>query len=450
MSDVAVARPIDEVAGAAHLAGVLVDVFTPTVQAVHRGVAHRVFSTLGPVAAPIRTLHDAISDVAYTSVRAGAQIVGTLSGIGLGLTARGVDRTPITSNPRGALAVAFFNGLLGDVLDGRAEDLVVRPTLTRLAVSGVRSGVGLTDGSATDRVVVFVHGLAETPVGWTWWSDAAAPYGARLHSHGWTSVDFTYNTGRSVAESGAALASQLADLVASWPVPVSELALIGHSMGGLVVHAACSAGLHDGIQDVPVGAAPELDGAGVGSSWVDQVAHVITLGAPHSGSWLANAAHWCSAVAATRPETLGISTFLEVRSQGIRDLTDVQKLQPNPVHRTGTQAAAGSGCAPVGSDAAESDLAARMPNALHAFVTAAAASPIDSIVGDGLVRRSSASAPATERNNVIVRHHAGVGHIRLLNHHAVGDDLEAWMARRTPSIDSAAIAASADGRSAVG
>ncbi len=407
MTGVAVPRVTDEVAGAAHLAGALVDVFTPTVQAVHNGVAHRVFTTLGPIAAPFRTLHDAISDVAYTSVRAGAQIAGTLTGIGLGTTAGGVERRPITQHPRGALAVAFFNGLLGHHLDGRVDDLVVRPRLTRT------SGGERADGDSnswhasepvTDRVVVFVHGLAETPVGWTWWSDAAEPYAIRLLGHGWTPVDFTYSTGRSVAESGAALAAQLADLVAGWPVPVSELALIGHSMGGLVVHEACAAGL---------GADAE--------SWVEQVAHVVTLGAPHAGSWLANAAHWGSAIAARRPETLGISTFLEVRSRGIRDLTGALIRWPDADDR------------PAPGDAALGDLAARMPNAQHAFVTAAAASPIDAFIGDGLVHRSSASAPATERQNVVVRHHSGVGHIRLLNHAAVGDDLEAWMSLRRSS-----------------
>lgn len=462
MPGVPALRPTDEVAGAAHLAGTLVDVFTPTVQAVHAGVAHRVFHTLGPASTPIRTLHDAIAELAYTSVRSGAQIVGTLSGIGLALTAGGGERTPITRHPRGALAVAFVNGLLGDQLDGRVDDLVVRPQLVR---SAAPSGVEVSTrrhhhDSVTDRVVVFVHGLAETPVGWTWWSDATRPYAERLAGHGWTPIDFTYSTGRSVAESGAFLAAQLAELVADWPVPVSELALIGHSMGGLVVHEACATGMAAECRS-PIGPLgrrghEHLVAGGAGTdpnatsgSWVDQVAHVVTLGAPHSGSWLANLAHRGSTAAARRPETRGISTFLELRSRGIRDLTDDLVRWPGQVDgsagvsgiaahvdaalvdrvlvdRVLVDAAPTELAAPV-------DLAARMPNAQHSFVTAAAPRPIDALVGDGLVHRSSASAPASDRDNVVVRHHRGIGHIRLLNHGAVGDDLEVWMSPRRGS-----------------
>ena len=46
------------------------------------------------------------------------------------------------------------------------------------------------------------------------------------------------NSGLSVRTNGAALAALLESLVAQWPTGVTEVALIGHSMGGLVIRAA--------------------------------------------------------------------------------------------------------------------------------------------------------------------------------------------------------------------
>lgn len=374
-------RVVDEVAGAARLVGALVDGLAGPVQETHRGIASRVFRSIGPVAAPVRVAHDAVAGVAYGSVRVGARVAGGVAGAGLGLTARGRDRRPISATPRGALALAFADGLLGDWLDGRADDLVVRPAATVAP-----------HGEPTDRVVVFLHGLAETPVAWSWWADTTPPYAVRLAEHGWTAVDVTYGTGRPVAESGAALAALLADLLDEWPEPVSELALVGHSMGGLVARAACAAGLD---------AAPS-------TRWVDRAHHVVTLGTPHAGSWLARAAHRGSAAAARLPETRGLATFLDLRSPGIRDLTRGQV-----------------------DDLA---LADRMPHARHAFVTAGLAAPFHVLVGDGLVHRASAAAPASDHPNVVVRHHPGVGHLRLLNHPAVGDDLVGWLGPRRAEV----------------
>ena len=94
--------------------------------------------------------------------------------------------------------------------------------------------------------IVFLHGLA----GWegSWWGrhrDGEVPrsYGDELHeSLGVTPLYVRYNTGRRIADNGADLAETLDRLVAAWPVPPTSLTLVGHSMGGLVIRAACHAG----------------------------------------------------------------------------------------------------------------------------------------------------------------------------------------------------------------
>jgi pimeloyl-ACP methyl ester carboxylesterase len=41
-----------------------------------------------------------------------------------------------------------------------------------------------------------------------------------------------------IADNGNELVGLLDELVAGWPVPVTEIVLIGHSMGGLVARSA--------------------------------------------------------------------------------------------------------------------------------------------------------------------------------------------------------------------
>ncbi len=423
------APAVDEVAGAARLVGALVDTLTGPIEETHRGVAGRVFGALGPIGAPVRIAHDAMAGLAYGTVRGGGRLAGAAAGAALALSARGRDRRPISAHPLGAQALAFGSGLLGDWMDGRTDDLVVRSACTqhgRVLPSEPAAHVADRD-DPTDRLVLLVHGLAETTAAWGWWSedDEGRPvptYAERLCAEGWTPLEVTYNTGQPVARSGAELAELVAALVAVWPTPVQEVALVGHSMGGLVAGAACHHGL------------------GTGAGWTELVTHVVSLGTPHAGSWLARGAHALSATAARQPETRGLATFLDLRSEGIRDLT--RGWRPTAL----TPIAASPDDVATAADAADDveteeilTLAALLPAAQHAFVASSLGTPghpLTRLFGDGLVHPRSATAPARaarEAPNVVTRHHPGVGHLRLVHHPAVGDDLVAWMAPRRPT-----------------
>ena len=89
-------------------------------------------------------------------------------------------------------------------------------------------------------------------------------------------------------------------LVAAWPVPVTEIALVGHSMGGLVARSACHYG---------------ADG-----DWVRAVRDVVMLGAPHHGAPLELAANAATAALSLLPETRALARPLRARSVGVKDL----------------------------------------------------------------------------------------------------------------------------------
>ncbi|MCW2968349.1 MAG: hypothetical protein JWM71_2121, partial [Solirubrobacteraceae bacterium] len=298
------------------------------------------------------------------------------------------------SSPRGSLALGVINGLIGDQLarDGNALDVGLD-----LRVAGER----------TPRVAVFLHGLMETDRSWA--LGGRATYGERLAADlGYTPVYVRYNTGRHISENGAALAAGLGELLGGWPVTIESVALVGHSMGGLVARSAC----HQAVaQD---------------AAWVADVRHLVSLGTPHMGAPLAQAAHWLSATLNRLPESRAFSAWLRRRSAGIRDLQQGSLVDEDWRDRD-PEALRGVACAEV----------PLLPGATHCFVSATLSRepshPLGRLLGDVLVLAPSASGRSRTRRLGFAdedgRHLGGTHHLALLNHPAVYDQLREWLAR---------------------
>lgn len=208
-------------------------------------------------------------------------------------------------------AVSMVNGFFGDFLHERQNGLAIdmafyernRPMpLTREAFLALQP-------QATDRLCVFVHGLGCHEGIWTFPDPAdparATSYGAQLHVElGYTSLFLRYNTGRPIGVNGQTLTALLDELVTCYPLPIKELVLIGHSMGGLVLRSAC------------------FYGAEHNHAWVQQVSRVFYLGSPHDGADLERLAHATATTleAVPNPITWIVGRFLNQRSQGVKDL----------------------------------------------------------------------------------------------------------------------------------
>jgi pimeloyl-ACP methyl ester carboxylesterase len=326
------------------------------VQGVHRAVAGR--TPAGPV-------HHAIAEGVYGALRGAGRAAGAATGVAL--EAAGV-REP-TSTGRGAAVVGALNGLLGDRLEEEGSELA-------LAMGWYPPPPG-DPAAATSRLAVFIHGLGESETAWR--LGGRSPYGERLSSDlGHTPLYLRYNTGLPVAENGRRLSELLEEAVDAWPVAVEEIVLVGHSMGGLVGRHACRT-------------------AGEARArWVSSVTHVVCLGAPIGGAPLAKAVQGASAALARVAETEPFARFLDLRSEGIRDLCLTCEAPEHP------GAGAHYACATI---------------------TARADHPLGWAIGDLLVRQASASAGSAE-----ARHFGGRHHFQLLNDREVYDALVTWLA----------------------
>jgi pimeloyl-ACP methyl ester carboxylesterase len=261
------------------------------VQGMHRAISGRWFSALGVAGEPLRHAHDLATDTVYGVVRIG------LTAIGLGIDLAAPGKRPSTGT-----AQSVVNGLWGDSLEHHEQ---------RLAITmGVRDRQGnlvdLTTNAgiphATGRPVILVHGWAETERCWQRSGDAPALLERLDDDPGLTAVAVRYNTGLRVSDNGTHLAELLDGLVRRWPVPIESIALVGHSMGGLVIRSACEAGIDSG------------------SEWVSLVSDVVTLGTPHRGSPIEKAVNVAAWGLRFAPETRPLAHYLNGRSGGVKDL----------------------------------------------------------------------------------------------------------------------------------
>ena len=402
-------RP-DEARALGDLAGEAAAGIAGQAREVHAGIARRVFGALrvlGPAAEPARILHDGISAGAYEAARAltGAIVRGGAAAVSLTRT----DEDPsISEGVPGRLAVGAINGMWGDRLHSRRSVLETPMAVRRHGrdVPVDRASLAAAFPDAAPRIAVFTHGLCETEDAWRLNERRSVPYGDRLQAElGYTPVYIRYNSGRHISHNGRRLAELLDDLVGQWPVEVAEVALIGHSMGGLVARGACHY------------AAP--------GGWRERVRHVFMLGSPHKGAPLELGANALCHASSLAPELRPFAAPIRNRAVGVKDLgygyvVDEDWLGHDP-------------------DAFWSNTGTVVPfleTANHYFVSATLTrdpdAPAGRLLGDLLVLRASAWAQERrgERLQFPVDHYSHLGgatHFDLLNHPAVYGQIRRWL-----------------------
>ncbi len=289
------------------------DLVVGSIREVHHSVAGRIYGVGDRVAggtALSHRLHDGISKAVYCGISAGLKG----SAWSLKRASRAGVGPDLDDTPHGRFVRAAVNGLIGDRLHAEgspfAFDAGVRVGGRDVTLD--RAGIAGAFPTASPDLVVFVHGLSENEA---YWNRVARPrtqerqrrpyrrsYGDRLVEHGWSPVYLRVNSGLPIAHNGAGVAALLDRVVAHWPTDVRRIALIGHSMGGLILRAAC---------------AVTTDSE---SPWTDLVTDVVTLGSPHLGAPLERVVNKGVRYLGLLPEAAPLGRILEYRSVGILDL----------------------------------------------------------------------------------------------------------------------------------
>ncbi len=362
----------NDVRGAARLVADLVRVVAGGVATTERAVADRVFSSLGPLPGPVRPMHHAVAGVTGAGIQGISGLVGAVAGV-VATLAPAPSRT-LDGSVVGSGVVAALNGILGAQLAGN-PDLELRLSLRRDGRDLHPGDLASAHPDAGGHLVVLVPGLVETEHAWRYRRSRDVPadpdYGARLHADlGATPLYVRCHTGRPVARNGAELAALLDGVLAGWPVPVTRIDLIGHSMGGLIIRSACAQG---------------------SAEWVRLVRHLVYLGTPHAGAPLARGLGRLSAVLGRAPETRAWGELVGLPGSGIHDL------------RVGLDAPAPPGVAE------------------HSVVAELAGGPVGRQLGDLLVRAVDA-----HRDGDLLTI-APAHHFDLLNHPEVYRALRGWL-----------------------
>jgi len=385
-------------------------VLTTLVQGMHAGIAGRVFKSIGPAATPTRVIHDGLTQAIYGGVDRGLRgATRAASFVAAEVWGNEADQALESRNDSVAAAIAAVNGIYGDKLTDHAN-----PLAGAMIVRHEGKSVALTADSlsaafpgATSRVVVFVHGWCLTERSWSRQprqGDDRRGYGKRLQADlGFTPIMLRYNTGLHISVNGRTLAGILDLLHDQWPVPITELVLVGHSMGGLVARSACHYGAEEQL------------------GWTDAVSRVVCLGSPHLGADIEKGVNAASWALANLPETRAIAAFLNARSDGVKDLRygacldeDWRDADPDEFLRDRCQ---------------ETPF---LTHATYHFVASTVAPPLLGLIaGDHLVRSKSAAGQGKSRRIPFHTEHgltlSGLNHFDLLNHPSVYAKLHDWL-----------------------
>jgi hypothetical protein len=383
-------RHAADLLGAARLAADGTAAVAGLVEHAHRDVRHGPAPAAGPAPARVR----GVAGLAYGAVR------GTAGLVGRALAAAQPAPAPDPGDgPAGReAALAALNGVLGDHLADTGNPLAVP---TRLLAGG-RDALA-APLPPNGRVLVLVHGLCLGP---RQWRRGGHDHGAALaRDLGLAPLYLQYNTGRHVSTSGRAFADVLEAVLARWPVPVEELTVVAHSMGGLVTRSACH------------------DAAARGHAWPRLLRRVVFLGTPHHGAPLERGGHGASRWLEGVPYAAAYARLGRLRSAGVTDLRHGNLLDAD---WTGADRFAGGG---------DPRTPVPLPAGVewHAFA-AEAGGALGAAVGDGLVPVASAFGdhPDPRRALGIPAERRwlgrGVHHFGLLDHPAAYAALRARLA----------------------
>lgn len=245
---------------------------------------------------PVQYLISSVSGFIYNAVRFCTKLVGG-----------GLDKSLGTLNPNLNIGIsvgeketvlAVLNGVVGDYLEKDKNPLTISMAFRQ-------------DGEAIDfdkseskkvsgKILLMVHGLCMNDIQWT---RKGLNYGEILaEKSDFTPIYLHYNTGLHISENGQKMNLLLEELIENWSVPVEEIVILVHSMGGLLTRSAFYYGTENG------------------QSWMKYLTKIVFLGTPHHGSPLERIGNHVDRLLGAIPYLKPFARLGKMRSSGVTDL----------------------------------------------------------------------------------------------------------------------------------
>ncbi len=376
---------------------------TNLVESLHQTIASRA-SLRGPGQELPTT---GLTGLAYRLVRGTTRVAGLGVDHLTGLLNQGLEDGR-ESTPEREAVIAAMCGVWGDHMAQTHNPLAIRMAFRvqgqPLTLSRAALQQRIVNPKA--RLLVLVHGLCMNDLQW---QRRGHDHGAALaQALGRTPLYLHYNSGLHVSQNGEAFAACLQTLLEQWPVPVEDMVLIGHSMGGLVARSACHSAEVSGMP------------------WLAQVTALVCLGTPHHGAPLERGGQLIDSLLGQSPYLAPFARLGKTRSAGIADLR-FGNVQPADwaAHRKHDQTV-------------DERLPTPLPQGVKTYLVAAVQAqrtdhPRNAWVGDGLVPLDSAlgehakPALALRVPDSHKRVLTGTNHWDLLNRPEVYRQLLAWL-----------------------
>ena len=380
---------------------------TDLVESMH----HNIGSAAKPLGKQADGSTGGITGLTYRTVRGVTRLVG--GGIDIALAPLVALLGERASSAGRDAVVAALNGVLGDLLADTNNPLAAsmqwRSRGRSLeAEKTAPAAAAFAKPKASGKVLVLVHGLCMSDQQWL---RQGHDHGAALaRDLGYTPVYLRYNSGLHISTNGREFSAMLESLVAAWPVPVEELVILTHSMGGLVTRSA------------------HHYGTNAGHRWPEQLRALVFLGTPHHGAPLERGGHWVDTILGVSPYSAPFARLGKIRSAGITDLRyGAMRDEDWQGHETQKRTRSAKHALPL-------------PATTKCYAIAATTGKRrgdlnDRILGDGLVPLSSAlgqhANPALHLAIPAARRWVGyeMNHMELLSSADVYTRIRHWLAR---------------------
>lgn len=331
-----------------------------------------------------------ITGLVYKSIRGGTQLVGTSLDYAMQTVIPLLNDELIPSRKKDVF-LSIINGVYGDRLLLTDNELALGMQFFHQN-QAIDSQLSSNLKSPSTKIMLFIHGLCMSHHCWE--SGGENLSSKMAETLGYTPVYLDYNTGRCIADNGLELAIQLEKLVDIWPVNVSNITIVGHSMGGLVARSASYYGEKNNCR------------------WLHINKTLVSIGTPHAGAPLEKVASALENLMQLSPYSIPFVRLTKIRSQGIENLrygeiTTSDKFVPLPI------------------DVEYFALAATL-NKQQKFTT-------EKFIGDGLVTPDSAFGQGQDSSSTLLipaenkRLIYELGHNEMLTDAGVFQQLETWL-----------------------